>query len=152
MVRYRANREAGRCVRCGRFALVNYSNCKRCLLSALYNNRGRQGFETKCLYVAETAYGIKVGQSHVPARRMRGIKNRLLVGLDGNIKLIRSYEEKAHLDKPVQYELAEYCVRLPDGRLSRELFSCDLASVFAAIDRVIAEDLLGVSSTASSSA
>ena len=82
---------------------------------------------------------------------MQGIKNEMLAGLDGNIKLIKSYEEKGHLEKLVHYELVAYCVRLPDGRLSRELFSCDLTTMLATIDRVIAEDLLGVSSTAASS-
>jgi len=147
----RANREAGRCL-CGRLALVNYSSCKRCLLSVLYNCRGRRGFGTKCLYVAETAYGVKVVQSHVPSRRTRGLKNQTLAGLDHSVKLIKPYEEKGHLEKLVQYELAEYCVRLPNGRLSHGILSCDLVTVFAVIDRVIAEDHLGVSSAASSSA
>ena len=70
--------------------------------------------------------------------------------LGRNVKLIKSYEEKGHLEKLVQYELAEYCVRLPNGRLSHEILNCDLATVFATIDRVIAEDLLGVSAASSS--
>ena len=117
----------------------------------LYYERRCNGFNAKCLYVAETAYGIKVGQSQAPPKRLCGIKYEMLADLDHNVKLIKSYEEKGHLEKLVQYELAEYCVRPPDGRLSREIFSCDLATVFATIDRVIAEDLLGVSSTAASS-
>ena len=142
-------RDTGRCF-CGRPILVNYSKCKRCLLRALYDNRGRRGFGTKCLYVAETVYGIKVGQSRVPAQRTWGLKHNTLAGLDGDVKLIKSYEEKGRLEKLVQYELAEFCVRLPNGRLSHEFFSCDLATVLATIDRAIAEDLLGVSSATSS--
>jgi hypothetical protein len=86
---------------------------------------------------------------------MWGIKNDMLTGLDRNVKLIKSYEGKGHVEKLVLYELAEYCVTLPNGRLSHEILSCDLATVLATIDRVIAEDLLGVplaSSPASSSA
>ena len=75
----------------------------------------------------------------------------MLPGLDGSVKLIKTYEDKGHLEKLVQYELAEYCVTLPNDRLSHEIFSCDVAIVFATIDRVIAEDLLGVPSTSSSS-
>ena len=103
------------------------------------------------MYVADTVYGIKVGQSQVPSNRVRRIKCDMLVGLDSNVKLIKSYEEKGHLEKLVLYELAEYCVTLPNGRLAHEILSCDLATVLATIDRVIAEDLLGVSSSSSAS-
>jgi len=71
----------------------------------------------------------------------------MLAGLDKTFKLIKSYEEKGHLEKLVHYELAEYRVRLPNGCLSHEIFSCDLAIVLATIDRVIAEDLFGVASS-----
>ena len=90
MKRYKANCDAGRCV-CGQPQLVNYASCKRCLLRMLHFDRHRYGYSDKCLYVAETAYGIKVGQSHVPSQRMWGIKHDMLAGLDGNVKLIKSY-------------------------------------------------------------
>ena len=134
---------------------MNYANCKRCLASSLYYHRGRRGFKPKCLYVVETVYGIKVGQSLAPLKRAQGFRYNLLRGLDTTYKLIKPYEEKGRLEKPVQWELAEYCVTLPNGCLSHEVFSCDVAFVLATIDRVIAEDLLGVSpdsSSASSSA
>jgi hypothetical protein len=41
-------------------------------------------------------------------------------------------------------ELAAQCVRLPNGHLSREVSSCDLDTIQAVIDHVIAEGLLGV--------
>ena len=145
-----ANREAGLC-HCGQPRLVNWSSCRRCHLSILYAWRRRHGFKIKDLYVAETAYGIKVGQSQAPSKRMYDLKYTMLAGLDSDVKFIKSYGERGHLEKLAQYELAEYCVRLPDGRLMHEIFSCDLATVFATIDRVIAEDLLSVSSTAAPS-
>ena len=74
----------------------------------------------------------------------------MLAGLDGSVKLIKSYEGKGRLEKLILYELAEYCVTLPNGRLAHEILSCDLATVLATIDRVIAEDLLGVSPASSS--
>ena len=110
----------------------------------LYYERRRNGYSDKCMYVAETAYGIKVGQSHVPSQRMYGVNSHMLAGLGGDVKLIKSYEDKGHLEKLVLYELAEYCVALPNGRLAHEILSCDLAIVLATIDRVIAEDFLGV--------
>ena len=154
-MRRNANREAGRCLECGQPALVNYSKCKHCLRSTTYRLRDYRGFKTKCLYVVETVYGIKVGQSCVPRRRAREFRHTMLRGLDKTYKFIKSYEEKGCLEKPVQWELAEYCVTLPNGRLSHEIFSCDAAFVLATIDRVIAEDLFGVSlvsDSASSSA
>ena len=116
-----------------------------------YMRRRRGGLKPKALYVSGTAYGVKVGQSKAPPKRTRRLKEQMLAGLDHVVMFIKSYEGKGHLEKLVQYELAEYCVRLPNGRLAREIFSCDLATVFAVIDRVSAEDLLGVSSTAASS-
>ena len=82
--------------------MVNYSNCKQCLISSLYYLRGRQGFETKCLYVVETVYGIKVGQSRVPRIRARRFRHNMLRGLDKTYKLNKSYEEKGRLEKLVQ--------------------------------------------------
>ena len=147
--RYRANRDAGRCV-CGQLSHVNYAVCKRCLQRQLHLERRYNGFKPKGMYVAWTTYGIKVGQSKSPSLRMRGLRYQTLAGLDRNVKFIKSYEGKGHLEKLVQHELAEYFVRLPNGRLSREILSCDLATVLATIDRVIAEDLLNVSPASSS--
>ena len=66
--------------------------------------------------------------------------------MDKSYVFVKSYENKGCLEKPIQWELAEYCVTLPNGRLSHEIFSCDLAIVFATIDRVIAEDLFNTES------
>ena len=71
----------------------------------------------------------------------------MLAGLDGNVRLVKTYEEKGHLEKLVQYELAEYCVTLPNGRLAREILNCDVAFALTTIDRIVAEDLLCVSSS-----
>ena len=118
--RQKTNREAGR-RQCGRPALANYASCRSCLLSVRRYDRRRYGFKTKCLYVVETAYGVKIGQSHVPRNRALQFRHTMLAGLDKSFKLIRSYEEKGHLEKLVQWELAEYCVASQRPPVARDL-------------------------------
>ena len=64
----------------------------------------------------------------------------MLAGLNGNVRLLKTYEEKGHLEKLVHYELAEHCVTLPNGRLAREILGCDVSIVWDTIDRVAAEN------------
>ena len=107
----------------------------------MYRLRALNGFETKHLYVVLTVYGIKVGQSLHPHARAENFRHKMLRGMDKSYVFVKSYEDKGCLEKPIQWELAEYCVTLPNGHLSHEIFSCDVAFVLETIDRVIAEDL-----------
>ena len=63
----------------------------------------------------------------------------MFAGVDGGVKLLKVFESKGHLEQIAHFELNAY--RLPDHR---EVFSCDLETVTAAINRVIAEGALGV--------
>ena len=56
----------------------------------------------------------------------------------GDVKLLEVYEDRGHLEPFVHFELNAY--RTSDHR---EVFECDLETVQATSDCVIAEDVLG---------
>jgi len=106
--------------------------------------RVRNGYNAaKHLYIAKTACGLKVGASVKPQRRMPELKRTMLAHTECDLELIKAYELKGHFEPFVHHELASHRVQLPNVRLSTEIFSCDLETITAALDRAIAQDLLG---------
>jgi hypothetical protein len=73
---------------------------------------------------------------------VRRFRYELLAGLDQSYRIIKVFEGMGHLEKAIQYKLAQYVVTLPNGHLSRETFSCDEATA----DSVIGAYILGCSS------
>jgi len=135
------NRKRGAC-QCGRDRLGGYSCCQRCHTRQVQSHRRRHGgySSAKHLYVASTAFGIKIGASVNPVQRVRGFKWDVFANMPPcNAKLLKTYDLKGYLEPFIHYELAVHRVRLPSGRLSTEVFSCDLPTVIATIDHVLKE-------------
>jgi len=124
--------------RCRQPKMSGHGRCNRCEIANVEYQRRRMNMRLSGhLYVALTPCGLKVGRSCEPDRRMGDLKRTWFSKVDWEIKLLEVYEDKGHLEPFVHFELNAY--RMPDYR---EVFDCDLETVHATIDSVIAEDLL----------
>ena len=75
------NREHGLC-HCGRARLDNYRQCQRCQTGTVRSERRREGdMSAKHLYVATTAFGVKIGASVNPTRRIRQLQRDVFANL-----------------------------------------------------------------------
>ena len=123
----------------GQPALIGYKRCLRCQSKRLHlvERRGLKGRVLgRHLYVAQTPCGFKVGWSSYVDRRMGEVKLEMFADVDGDVELVKAYEGKGRLEVLVHYALSEYVVPC-----FTEIFNCDVPTISAAIDRVIAEDL-----------
>ena len=131
---------------CGRPLTSGYCYCQPCRVTQIQRQRALNGYNTgKHLYVARVIpHGIKVGASVDPVRRMPEVRKEMR--RQGcpvqSMQLLNTYELQGHLEPFVHYELGDYRAKLPNGNLSTEILSCDLETAMAAVDRVIAWDLL----------
>ena len=124
--------------RCGHPKMSGYGRCKRCEIANIDYQRRRKNLRLSGhLYVALTPCGLKVGRSCEPDRRMGELKRKWFSNVDCGIKLLEVYEDKGHLEPFIHFELNGY--RMPGYR---EVFDCDLETVYATIDSVFAEYLL----------
>ena len=116
---------------CAKPRIAGYSRCVRCVKKHLERIRVHHGYSNIAthLYLATVGLGIKVGCSSDVPRRMGQL----------NAELIKASENKGHLEPLVHHELGAY--RVAEGG-SREVFSCDVATIEAAVERVIARDLV----------
>ena len=128
-----AKRDAGLCYWCTQPKLNGCSKCLQCHMAHTLEKRRRYDYDPGNLYVARTNYGMKIGASRHPTRRMGQLK----YSIPCEIELLKVYRFKGHLETFVQYELANHRAQLPNGHKSREVFSCDMSTVLAAIDHVL---------------
>jgi len=116
----------------GRPKMVGYARCKGCGIADVEYHRQRLKLRLSGhLYVAHTPHGLKVDRSRKPDQRVGVLKHTMFGG--GDVTLLRVYDDIGHLEPFVHFELNDY--RTPDRR---EVFDCDLETVQASIDRVIA--------------
>ena len=118
--------------KCGRPRMVGYARCKGCETHHVEDQRRRLNLRLSGhLYVAHTPHGLKVGRSCRPAQRAGQLGRRMFGG--GDVRLLRVYDEAGHLEPFVHFELNGYRTRD-----RREVFECNLETVQAAIERMLA--------------
>ena len=114
--------------------MVGYVRCKSCGIADVEYHRQHLKLRlTGHLYVASTPYGLKIGRSCEPDRRMAEPRRGMSAGSD--VRLLKVFEDIGHLEPFIHFELNER-----RATNFREVFNCNRETVQATIDRLVMQN------------